>query len=132
MIDENQVSEAVQKVVVNGGLPYPIVFEAEDTIPTRPYITLQIVRLPPRAVMLETHDGVTPQYLQATVVTETGKFATQGLQIAKDIASLYPFGLRLSVGSGHEATVNSIPFIETGFRDGPDWRTPVRINYEVE
>ena len=132
MIDENQISEAVQGVLVNSALTYPIVFEAEDTIPARPYITLQIVRLQPRAVMLETHDGVIPQYLQATVVTETGQFATEGLRIAKEVAALYPFGLRLPVGSGHEATVNSIPFIETGFRDGPDWRTPIRINYEVE
>lgn len=133
MIDENEISEAIQRVLVDADLGYPITFEGEDEVPERPYITLQIVRLQPNVVMLEEHDGVLPQYLQVLVVTETGKFATRGLNIAAQVKALYPFGLRLPVGSGgHELTVNSIPFIETGFRDGFDWRIPIRIDYEVE
>jgi len=132
-IDPNLISEAMQRVATDSALSYPFVFEGSDKTPERPYIALQVVRLKPQAVMLEPHDGVHPQFLQATVVTETGKFATEGQRIGGEIAALYPFGKRIEVGGGsHEITIKNIPFVESGFRDGFDWRTPVRIDYEVE
>jgi len=133
MIKQNDISEAIQRRLVDSVLPYKIVFEAEDELPERPYIALQVVRLKPVAVMLEEHDGIYPQYMQATVVTETGKFTTEGQKIGDEIAALFPFGTRIEVDAeGHEITINDIPFVESGFRDGFDWRTPVRIDYEVE
>lgn len=133
MISTNDISEAIQRRLTDSALPYPVIFESSDNIPERPYIALQVVRLKPVAVMLEEHDGVYPQFMQATVVTETGKFATEGQTIGDEIAALFPFGTRITVDTdGHEITVNDIPFVESGFRDGFDWRTPVRIDYEVE
>lgn len=132
-IKTTDVTNAVQKRIYDSLIEYPIIYEGEDSVPERPYIALQIVRLKPTAVMLEPHDGYHPAFLQATVVTEFGHFATEGQDIGDEIVKLFRFGTRITIDTeGHELTVNDIPFVETGFRDGMDWRTPVRIDYEVQ
>lgn len=130
MTETTAISSALQQRLETGMPEYTITFEADDSIPERPYITAQVVRLQPSAVMLHAHPGIKTGYLVATVVTERGKFATSGQDIGDQIADLFPFALRLPIGA-REMTINNQPFVETGFGDGFDWRTPVRIDYEV-
>ena len=126
----NDITQAIQNEV-RAGLPYPVVRENSDGIPDRPYVVLQVVRIKPQALTNEAHVSVRRGYLIATVVTEAGTLAKQGDDIGDEIAEILPFAHTIDVGS-RVLTVNNIPYVDIGFRDGNDWRTPVRIDYEVD
>jgi hypothetical protein len=63
------------------------------------------------------------------VVSETDAWANDALNIAEEVAAVFPYGQRLANG---QITIKKPPQIEQAFRDGPDWRTPVRVDYEAE
>lgn len=65
-----------------------------------------------------------------TVVSELDAFATAGLTVAESIADRFPKALRLLI-TGATVLITKPSEIKQGYRDGPHWRTPVRIDYRA-
>jgi hypothetical protein len=128
-VTEAEISNALCGRIVDNLPDHRVIWENRDSIPARPYIVLEIVRLPPRDRTVEGTRRERRGYLQATVVSELDEFAGPGLAIAAEIEVLFPKG-QIAV-SGEAITILNPPHIGQGYRDGPDWRTPVRIDYEV-
>lgn len=126
---EAEISDALCGRIKDNLPARRVIWENRDAIPQRPYIVLEVVRLPP---IDRTTDGSLKTrrgYVQATVVSEVDEFANPGLLISGEIEALFPKG-QIVIG-GNAITIKNPPHISQGFRDGPDWRTPVRIDYEV-
>ena len=80
-------------------------------------------------------------YLSADVVRETGSMAVivvvsggTGEDAANDyaeaVSDLFPQSLRIAFTNG-EITIEQPVDIRGGFRDGPDWRVPVIVQYSA-
>lgn len=126
---EAQISDALCRRLVDALPMRRIVLENRDSIPARPYVVVEIVRVSKTDATL---DGTAPThrgFLQATVVSDTDDWANPGLEIAEEVAAVFPYTLRIAAGTG-EITILKPPQVEQSFRDGPDWRTPVRVDYE--
>ncbi|MHA3913848.1 phage tail terminator-like protein [Halovulum sp. GXIMD14793] len=128
---ESEIADVLQRRLGEAALPYSIVWENLDGLPDRPYLTFEIVRVSRRDQTLDNTGVVSTGYVQVTAVSATDAFATDGIAIGEEVATLFPRGLRLPV-SGGEVVITDPPNVEQGFRDGPDWRTPVRINYRAD
>lgn len=126
---EAEISDALCGRIKDNLPARKVIWENRDSIPARPYIVLEVVRLPP--IDRTVSGGYTERrgFLQATVVSEIDEFANPGLLIAGEIEALFPKG-QIVIG-GNAITIRNPPHIGQSFRDGPDWRTPVRIDYEV-
>ena len=126
---EAEISDALCRRLVDALPLRRIVLENRDSIPARPYIVVEVVRVSKTDATLDgtgpTHRG----FVQATVVSETDAWANDALNIAEEVAAVFPYGQRLANG---QITIKKPPQIEQAFRDGPDWRTPVRVDYEAE
>lgn len=108
-----------------------IVFENKDATPARPYLQFEVVRVNRRD---ETINGTSPislGFVLVTIVSDVDKFATGATQIADSVAARFSKGLRLNVSGGGVIVIIQPPSVLQGFRDGPDWRVPVRIEYEA-
>lgn len=132
MIDEQEVSDTVQRRLVDEWAldAVPFVFEDHDAIPARPYVFMQILKIGTRDDSLDGTGEILTQQFVATVVSERGGFGKEGIALTKEIKRLFPYTLRLDITDA-QIVVLQPPFIESGFPDGFDWRTPVRIDYEV-
>ena len=109
-----------------------VILENRDSIPPRPYIVMQLV---PTGRADETMKGTPSQvtetgFMTATVVAESGEFAEAADEIADTICALFPKALRIEATSGMVTIMKPAETLQ-GFSDGPDWRLPVRIDYEA-
>lgn len=107
-----------------------IVWENKDASPARPYLNFEIVRVARRGQALASDVPISRGYVMVTVVADVDEFATSATQLADSVAARFEYGLRLSI-TGGTVVIISPPTILQGFRDGPDWRVPVRIDYEA-
>jgi hypothetical protein len=108
-----------------------IVFENKDATPAKPYLQLEIVRVNRRDATIVGTDPISLGFAQVTIVAEVDKFSTSAVRLADDVAARFPMGLRLNVSGGGVIVIIQPPSVLQGFRDGPDWRVPVRIEYEA-
>lgn len=107
-----------------------IIRENRDGVPAKPWIAAEVVRV---SRLDDTLVGSFPRargFLQATVVTEAGLGTSDALTLATTIATAFPMGKRMTI-TGGVVIIWKPPFIDQGFRDGPTWRLPVRIDYEA-
>ena len=133
---EDDIHDTLTRRLVEAFPLMTIVLENRDNIPKRPYAVAEIVRVSKTDATLDGAQPINRGFMQVTVITETDAFAHDGvggggLGMAEDVAAVFPYGLRLP-GPGGEITILKPPQIEQAFRDGPDWRTPVRVDYEAQ
>jgi hypothetical protein len=89
------------------------------------------VRVNRRDATIVGTDPISLGFAQVTIVAEVDKFSTSAVRLADDVAARFPMGLRLNVSGGGVIVIIQPPSVLQGFRDGPDWRVPVRIEYEA-
>lgn len=128
------ICEALEKRIhtlhVDGELE--VVLENRDSIPDRPYIVVQIVPTGRTddtvkgTPSLETETG----FMTCTIVTQSGNWAKPGRTLADTIRALFPKALRIPI-TGGMVTITKPAETLQAFPDGPDWRQPVRIDYEA-
>jgi hypothetical protein len=128
---EEDISNALGQRLVAVLPATTVVFENRDGLPANPYVAAEDVRVSTTDDTLTGGFKISRGFLQATVVTEAGIFANPALQIADEIAAGFNYGDRISITDG-VILITKPPAIGQGFRDGPDWRVPVRIDYEAE
>lgn len=130
---ETDIAEALERFIVEGLPERTIVLENRDSIPERPYLTLEVAptsRTNP-TVDAEPRAMISRGKIYIGVVTEAGQFAKPGRQIADEVDALLPYGLRISLTGGSLLIRKPVDILQ-GYRDGADWRTPVVADYEVE
>jgi hypothetical protein len=123
-----EVIEAIGRRLTFIGLP--IVWQnSKPGLPDLPYLAFELV---PTGRIDDTLDGIGHRltgYAQVTVVSEIGSLANRAASIAESIAATFPKALKIRTESG-VVTIVQATDIRQGFRDGPDWRIPIRIYYE--
>jgi len=128
---EEDIQNALGQRLVDAMPLYEVVFENRDSVPARPYIAAEVVRVRTFDDTLAGGFKHSVGFFQATVVIEAGLFASPALHIADHIAEAFPYGTRITIPGG-VITVMQPPAIQQGIRDGMDYRVPVRIDYEAE
>jgi hypothetical protein len=108
-----------------------IVWENKDASPARPYLQFQLVRVNRRDATMGSTSPISRGFALITVVGEINKFSTEAAVIADKVADRFPKGLRLNVSGGGVVVIIDPPSVLQGFKDGPDWRLPVRVEYEA-
>ena len=109
----------------------PIAWPNKDYEPNGLYV--EFTHSPTTAID-DTIDCVGPYYIGLvliTVIAPLDGFTTQSLEVAHAIATRFPKGLRLDAGDG-KVLVNAAPSLVPAFKDGVNWRQPVRIAYITE
>ena len=132
MISEADISQALgQRLATMAGAP-PIAWENKDLpIGTAyPYLVVQVVRVSRTDPAIAGGLGRARGYMTVTVVDEVDKWATDSERLADDISDRFAYPLTLDV-TGGKITIMQPPLIQQGFRDGPRWRLPVRIDYQA-
>jgi hypothetical protein len=109
----------------------PIAWENKDADYPRPYIRFEVVRVNRRELNIAPGNPVSRGYAVLTIVADVDTFATPANALADQVAERFPFGLRLAIPEGGTLVVISPASVLQGFRDGPDWRVPVRVDYEA-
>lgn len=128
-MDEADISQTLgQRLAGMTDCP-PIAWENKDASPARPYLAVEMVRVSRRAPGLSGGAVIARGFMQVTVVTAVDKWAYPAERLAQQVADRFPKALRLAGPSGGYVTVTEAPDIKQGYRDGPDWRVPVQIDY---
>lgn len=108
-----------------------IAWQNRDANPTRPFFAADHI---PGSRTDPTLDGtgetVTGQFM-VYVVVERGKFTKPANALADSVMQRFKYGTLISLSIGGILIVKP-PEVLTGYRDGPDWRVPVRIDYEIQ
>ncbi len=122
---EQEIYEALSARLVDNAPPMKLVPPNQDDVPVKPYLTLDVV--PTRRENKSLNGGIEMAmgFCQITLVSETNEDESQVLAMAQQIAGAFPHRLRVTP----ELLLVDPPMIQNGYRDGPDWRTPIRINY---
>ncbi|PHR93490.1 MAG: hypothetical protein COA78_32835 [Blastopirellula sp.] len=127
---EADISKALrERLEAKAGLP-PIVYENKDSgAVVRPRLVLTMVR-GSRVDPTLTGGGTTRHtgFMQVSIVSELDQHAFPSENLADDIADHFPRGLKLAGESGGTVTISGAE-IGIAYRDGPDWRLPVKIDY---
>lgn len=116
-----------QRLAATSGIP-TIVWPNKNAAPALPYVAVDFVPVTRTDRTLGGTVTAETGYLMASVVSAQNEFATAALTKAQAIADQFPQGLRLSI-AGATVTITKPAFIGRGYPDGPNWRTPVRIDY---
>lgn len=127
MIDENEILKAVGQIITASGLFPRIVWANKDAIPERPYLAVSLV---PVQVTDETLGLSLPMwsgFVSATVVTGLDEYDTAGKALLKQMGDLFPGATRITMTSGRRLLVSAHPQPLPPYRDGADYRLPIRI-----
>jgi hypothetical protein len=127
MIDENEIMQAVGEIIIASGQFPRIVWANKDSIPARPYLALSLV---PTGVTDDTMAKSLPVwrgFLSATIVTGLDEFETAGRALQVQLGNLFPAAMRVTMASGRRLLVPDHPQTLPPYRDGTDYRLPIRI-----
>jgi len=121
-----------QRLVGMANVPM-IVWPNQDANPARPFLLFQHVPVTRIDATLDGAGEMARGYALITVVTDRNvdTFATPANTLAGQIMAQFEYGLRLTMATG-QITINKPPEALAGYRDGPDWRAPVRVDYVAE
>lgn len=108
-----------------------IAWQNKDVDPARPFLAADHVPGPRTDPTLDgTGETVTGQ-LMIYVVTERGTFTKPANILADKVMQRFKYMTLIPLAEGAILVVKP-PETLPGYRDGPDWRTPVRIDYEIQ
>ncbi len=132
-MNETDIAEGLERYIVEGLPERTVLLENRDYIPERPYITVEVAPTSRTntTVDAEPRATVSRGRVYLSVVAEAGSFAKPARQIADEILALLPYGLRISL-TGATILIRKPADMLQGYRDGPDWRQPIVVEYEVE
>lgn len=131
MITPNEIETAIGQHLRDGLPGRTIVWPNQDANPARPFVTFDHV---PVSRTDDTWAGgniITRGSVMITVVTDRDQFTTEANNIAAEIFNLFPYTLSIITENGL-IIVNKPPEVEQGYRDGADWRLPIRVDYQTK
>lgn len=132
MISASDVEKPLSEAIVASGLFPRVAWANKDFVSERPYIAVMLV---PTVVvdgtMAKTNESWTG-FLQITAVTAAGQFETDGRAILANAGGLFAAGTRLTMPNGHKVLIYDHPQHSPPYRDGADYRQPLRIPLRTE
>lgn len=129
MTDAEIVNGLGKRLAGTTGLP-EIVWPNRDGMPELPYVVFDFV---PVSAFDETLTGggtINRGYMVATVVGALNSFQTSALAMSEAIKARFAYGLRITEGTA-TITITAPPRALSGYRDGANWRAPVRVDYDA-
>ncbi len=133
MVTKNQIEIAFGQALAGNPTIAPIVWPNKTkTLPPKPYMIVD--HLPTRRQTLGMAAGdsqIVSGVFVVTIVTEINQFATEANDLADDVITRFPRATRITAGTGKLQFGPDDPNELTPQRDGPDWRQPVRVSYQV-
>lgn len=128
---ENEIETALLgRIGANPVMGYAYAWPNQDAPGTKPYISVQIVRIVRRDPALAGGALISQGRVVATVVTALNKGTSAANAAAEAVAALFPKALKIAAGTG-VITITKPADIREGFPEGGDWRTPVIVDYEA-
>lgn len=130
MISEADIAQALQQHLAGMTDVPAIAYENKD-LPAgtaRPYLVVETVRVSRIDRTLKGGKVESRGYMQITVVDAVDQWAFPAERLADDISERFAYPQSLAV-TGGRVTITKPPAIQQGYRDGPNWRLPVRIDY---
>ena len=124
-MNDEQIYENFKGVLVAAPLFMPIVPPNCDTFPKKPYLLIDVFTVSRSNASLSGGIEKALGVCQITLVSETNEDELASIREAQKIVDLFPYGLRI----GNEVLVTNPTEIKNGYRDGPDWRTPIHVQY---
>jgi hypothetical protein len=133
MVTANQIEQAFGRALEAAPAIAPIVWpNRTKTLPAKPYLVVQHVPTTRRSVGMAAGAGqVVSGVFVVTVVTDINTFSTEANTLAAQVMARFPRATRISAGSGKLQFGPNDANELTPSRDGPDWRQPVRVSYQV-
>lgn len=108
-----------------------IAWENQHIDPERPFLAAEHIPVSRTDPTIDgTAETVTGQF-RVTVVIKAGEFSTPASDLADAVRLRFKYMTLISFDDGAILIIKP-PETLTGFKDGPDWRLPVRIDYEVQ
>lgn len=129
IVNQTEITKALGERL-DAGTAVTIAWENNDASPALPYLQVEFVPVAPSDPTLAGGDAVYPGYMMVYVNSDRDAFATPALAIADAVAALFPYALTLTTASG-KVVVTAPPRIMQAYRDGANWRTPVRVDYRA-
>lgn len=123
---DSEIYETFADRLVDNVFDMKIVLPNMDDEPRKPYLLIDVVPTMRSNRSLSGGVEFSEGFCQITLVSETNDDDKQIIAKAEQIAALFPHRLRVG-----DLLLTDPPMIENGYRDGPDWRTPIRINYQT-
>lgn len=128
---EADISRAMQeRLATMPGVPF-IVYENDD-LPVnqaRPYLALEMVRTGRKDPTLKGGSSTISQgFMQITIVASLDGFATGAERLSDSIMALFPRGTRITGQDGGTLTVTQSE-AKQAYREGPDWRMPLHVDF---
>ena len=129
-MNQQDIESVLNSRLVALNLGLPVAFENVDYSGDKPYISTQIVVISTRNTDVTATKEVTRGKYSLTLVSQTGSGRLLNNTTGESIKTGFPAGLTLIAASG-KLIVMKPPEIREGFRDGPDWRVPVIVDYNA-
>ena len=130
MISEADIDNVLtDHLAAMSGLP-PVAWPNKD-LPTgtdRPYLVVQMVPTSRTDRTIKGGRANSRGYMTVTVVSDVDTWETESKRLADDISERFAQPMSLPV-TGGTITITKPPEVQRGYRDGPRWRVPVRIDY---
>jgi hypothetical protein len=125
-MNDEDIFEAIKQRISTGVPQYPLVLPNEDSEPAKPYLVMDLNITSRTNRSLSGGIEVAMGFCQLSLVFETNVPETEVLAVAQDIKDLFPYQTRFDGVLLRAPTV-----IEKGYRDGPDWRTPIVVRFQA-
>lgn len=109
----------------------PINFPNRDLDSARPLIVFTHNVVSRREAGINGGGAMQEGFVEATVLIDAGDFANEAMQWADAIIARFPKALRLALANGGQVVIQSAQVMGAGYRDGRDYRLPVRIAYRT-
>lgn len=130
-MDPDEIDKALATVLLDAPLLVPLVFPNQEEDPPRPFLYYQHFVVDRTDSTLDGSAETETGFITITVVVKKGTFTSGAKKLAHTVMGLYSYTKALTFPGGL-ITINEPPVTQRGFRDGADWRLPVRVSYEAE
>jgi hypothetical protein len=125
-VTEAEITQAIgMRLAATPGLP-EIVWENAKANPAIPHIRAEIVFAGADDPTIAGGAEVKTGFMMASVITALDEFTTPGLTTARTIADRFAYGLQLD-----GVLIYKPAEVLRGYRDGANWRTPVRVSFRA-
>ena len=130
MISEKEISLTLGDHLSGMAGAFPIHWPNKDApLPTaRPYLVFDLVRVSRTDRTMDGSAPVSRGFVQITIVGDLDTWANDTEDQADLISARFSYPRRLTV-TGGTISMTQPPEIGQGFRDGPNWRLPVKVSY---
>lgn len=109
----------------------PIAWQNRDVNPVRPFLAVDHVPGPRTDSTIDGYGETVIGHLMIYVVIEGNTFTKPANTLVDAIMVRFKYMTLIPLAEGDILVVKP-PEALPGYKDGPDWRVPVRIDYEIQ